>query len=213
MPNTKIRVAIVDDHEVVREGIRNMLTAVPDFEIVGEATDGDGARDLIARLKPHVMVLDLVMPGESPYAIMRWAAQAHPETAVLVLTGHAKQRALAQMLQAGAVGFLDKKQDKADLITAIRNAAAGQTTYTQEQYRSAKAWYEDVHEPWHSLSPTKQALLRALGAGLSNAEIAAQLHLSEKTVRKYVSEIFATLGVSSRTQAALWWQKSGLDEG
>jgi len=123
---TPITVIIADDHEVTRLGLRTLLQAAPDIELVGEAADGDEAQQLSAQLQPHVAVLDLVMPGVSPADITLWAAQTHPETAVLVLTAHDRDDYLSQMLEVGAVGYLDKNERGEALLDAIRRAACGQ---------------------------------------------------------------------------------------
>jgi DNA-binding NarL/FixJ family response regulator len=210
MTSTNIRVAIADDHEVTRTGIKTTLQTACDIELVGEAKDGDGAKNLIARLKPHVFILDLIMPGASPSEIVLWAARHHPETAVLILTAHEREHYLAQMLQVGAVGFLDKNEGTEELLSAIRRAAEGQLVYTQEQQHRVQQWYRAVQQPWQSLSDREQGVLRLLGQGLSNKAIAQQSGISEKTVSKHVSAVFAAIGVTSRTAAALWWIQSGL---
>ena len=152
------------------------------------------------------------MPGLSPSEIALWAAKEHPETAVLVFTAHECKHYLAQMFQAGAAGFLDKNERSAVLITSIRNAAQGQIVYTQEQQRRAQQWIITTQAPWESLTSREQEVLCLLGKGLSNREIGDQLSISEKTVSKHVSAVFSTIGVTSRTEAALWWTQSGLDE-
>ena len=210
---TSIRVVLADDHEVTRQGIRTLLQAAPDIELVGAAADGWEAQALVTRLQPHVLLLDLIMPGVSPVEMVLWAAREHPETAVLVLTGHRRNYYLAQMLQAGVVGFVDKNERAAELLAAIRRAAQGQLVFTQTQQRCAKQWRAEVQAPWKSLTAREQEVLRWLGAGLSNREIGKRLHIAAKTVSKYVSAVFTTIGVTSRTQAALWWWRSGLEGG
>lgn len=208
-----ITVVIADDHEVTRAGIRAMLQTAPDIVLVGEVDNGAEAQVLVARLQPHVLVLDLIMPGPSPAETVLWAARHHPETAVLILTAHEREHYLAQMWQAGAVGFLDKNERAAALITAIRNAAQGQMVYTQEQQRRAQQWRAEVQTLWDNLTAREQEVLRFFGQGLSNREIGARLGIAEKTVSKHVSGILNALGVTSRTEAALWWRDSGLETG
>jgi DNA-binding NarL/FixJ family response regulator len=208
-----ITVIIADDHDVTRIGLRTLLQAAPDIELVGEAADGDEAQRLIAQLRPRVAVLDLVMPGASPAAIVLWANQFHPETAVLILTAHDRDYYLAQMLDAGAAGYLDKNTRGEALLDAIRRAACGQTLFTQEQRRRAQVWRESVHILWEAMTLRERDVLRLLAAGLSNREIGKRLCIAEKTVSKHVSAVLDALGVSSRTEAALWWRDSGLDKG
>ena len=207
-----ITVIIADDHEVTRLGLRGLLQAAPGLELVGEAADGDAAQQLITQLQPRVAVLDLVMPGAAPAAIALWAAQYHSETAVLVLTAHDHDYYLSQMLEAGAVGYLDKNARGEALLDAIRRAACGQILFTQEQRRRAKDWRENVQAVWEGLTPRKREVLRLLTEGLSNREIAEHLHIVEKTVEKHIGEILHKLGVASRTEAVLWVLDAGLDK-
>ena len=207
-----ITVVIADDHEVTRLGLRGLLQAAPGLELVGEAADGDAAQQLIAQLQPRVAVLDLVMPGASPAAIALWAARYHSETAVLVLTAHDRDYYLSRMLDAGAVGYLDKNARGEALLDAIRRAACGQILFTQEQRRRAKDWRENVQAVWEGLTPRKREVLRLLTEGLSNREIAEHLHIVEKTVEKHIGEILHKLGVASRTEAVLWVLDAGLDK-
>jgi len=206
-----ITVIIADDHEVTRMGLRDLFRAAPDIELVGEATDGDAARQMIAQVQPHVAVLDLVMPGASPVDITLWAAQYHPETAVLVLTAHDRDYYLVQMLDAGAVGYLDKNARGAALLDAIRRAASGEILFTQEQRRRAQDWREGVQAVWESMTPREREVLMLLRRGLNNRKIAEQLQIVEKAVEKHVSEILDKLGIASRTEAVLWMLNSGLD--
>jgi len=207
-----ITVIIADDHEVARLGLRSLLQAAPDIELVGAAADGDAAQRLIAQLQPRVAILDLVMPGASPADITLWAAQSHPETAVLVLTAHDRDYYLAQMLDAGAAGYLDKNARGAALLDAIRRAACGQVLYTPEQRQRARDWREGAKAMWESLTTREREVLRLLAEGLSNRKIAEHLHIAEKTVEKYVSAILDKLSVASRTEAVLWLLNAGLDK-
>jgi len=208
-----ITVVVADDHEVTRLGLRSLLQAAPDIELVGVAADGDEAQQLISQLKPHVAVLDLVMPGALPVDITLWAAQNHPETAVLVLTAHDRDYYLSQMLDAGAAGYLDKNTRGEALLDAIRQAAYGQILFTQEQRRRALNWRENVQTVWESLTTREHEVLRLMGEGLSNRDIGERLGIAEKTVGKHVSAVLDKLGLSSRTEAALWWRDAGLGAG
>lgn len=208
---TCITVVIADDHEVAREGVRKMLVTAPDIEIIGVAEDGVAAQQLVAQLHPRVLILDLVMPGPSPAETALWVQTHHPETAVLVLTAHDRDYYLAQMLDAGAVGFLDKGARAQQLIDAIRAAAAGQKLFTQEQQRRARAWRTEVQALWESLTPREREVLGLICQGQSNRKIAAQLQIVEKTVEKHVSEVLGKLGAASRAEAALWMVNSGLE--
>jgi two-component system, NarL family, response regulator LiaR len=207
-----ITVILADDHEVTRMGLRDLLQATPDIELVGEAADGDAARQLIAELQPHVALLDLVMPGAAPADITLWAAQTHPQTAVLALTGHDRDYVLVHMLDAGAVGYLDKNVRGEALLDAIRRAASGEILFTQEQHRRKQDWCENVQVVWEKLTPRERAVLELLPQGWSNRQMAAHLQVVEKTVEKHVGAILDKLGVASRTEAVLWLLRSGLDK-
>ncbi len=209
--STPITVVIADDHEIARVGLRVILQTAPDIALVGEAANGSEAKRLIERLKPHVAVLDLVMPDASPSDITLWAYKHHPETAILILTGHSRDYYLAQILQAGAAGFLSKDEQGQGLIHAIRRAADGQMIFTQEQRRRAQEWQVNVQTPWKRLTPREQDVLRLIAKGMNNCEIAERLQISRKTVEKHICRVFATIGVKSRTEAALWLRESGLE--
>lgn len=185
------------------------MQTAPDIALVGEAADGFEAKRLIERLKPNVAVLDLIMPDTSPSDITMWAYKHHPETAVLILTGHSRDYYLAQILQAGAAGYLSKNEQ--GLIHAIRRAAEGQTVFTQEQRRRAQEWQANVQTPWERLTPRKQDVLSLIANGMNNREIAERLQISRKTVEKHICRVFATIGVKSRTEATLWLRESGLE--
>jgi len=206
-----ITVIIADDHEVTRLGLRTLLQAAPDIELVGEATDGNEAQQLISQLQPHVAVLDLVMPGTSPAEIVLWAYDHYPETAVLILTAHDRDYYLSQMLEVGAVGYLDKNERGEALLDAIRRAACGQILFTQEQCRRARDWRENVQAVWEMLTQREQDVLRLVAEGLSNRDIGERLGIAEKTVGKHVSAVLDKLGLNSRTEAALWQRNAGLD--
>jgi len=209
---TPITVVIADDHEVTRMGLRDLLRAAPDLELVGEAADGDAAQRLIAQLQPRVAVLDLVMPGASPAAIMLWAAQYHPETAVLVLTAHDRDYYLSRMLNAGAVGYLDKNARGEALLDAIRRAAGGQILFTQEQRRRVQDWRENVQAVWEGLTPREREVLTWLCRGQSNAQIALTLNISAHTVETHMGNLLRKLGVESRSAAILWVMQNGTME-
>ncbi len=206
-----ITVVIADEHEIARAGIRVILQTAPDIALVGEAANGLEAKQLIERLRPNVAVLDLVMSDASPSDITMWAYKHHPETAILIVTGHSCDCYLMQILQAGAAGFLGKNAQGQELIHAILRAADGQTVFTQEQRRRAQEWQSNVQTPWKRLTPREQDVLRLIASGMKNREIAERLQISRKTVEKHICRVFATIGVKSRTEAALWLQESGLE--
>ncbi len=204
-----ITVVLADDHELAREGVRKLLADAPDIQILGLAVDGETAQQLVAQLRPQVLLLDLVMPGPSPADIALWVNIHHPETAVLVLTGHDRDYYLAQMLEAGAAGYLDKEVRGQQLIAAIRAAAEGQRVFTREQQQRVQAWQATVQARWESLTEREQEVLTLICQGQSNQQIAQSLRIRAKTVGNHVSSILDKLGVASRTEAALWAVREG----
>jgi len=206
---TCVTVVIADDYELAREGVREMLVTAPDIQIVGMAADGVTAQQLVMQLHPQVLLLDMVMPGPSPVEIALWANAHHPETAVLVLTAHDRNYYLAQMMEAGAAGYLDKEVRGQQLIAAIRAAAAGQRLFTQAQHQRAQAWQTTVRARWESLTEREQKVLELICQGQSNKQIAQSLGIRIKTVGNHVSSILDKLNVASRTEAALWAVREG----
>ena len=136
----KISVLIVDDHPPIRAGICNMLARAHDISIIGEAQNGDEARRLLDKLRPHIILLDLVMPGFSPAAFAKWVRENYPETETLVLSAHDRDVYLAGMLEAGAAGYLDKSIREEGLIDAIRRAARGERLFSAGQELRAQRW-------------------------------------------------------------------------
>ena len=212
MTANTIRVLIVDDHEIVREGLRTLLTEEPDIEVVGEASDGEEGVSLTFALRPDVVLMDLVMPKVNGIEAMRRLQHPDANWHVLVLTSFAEDDKVRGALEVGAVGYILKDVLKTELIQAIHAAAAGQPYLHREAQRSLIQY---VAAPTQSssqieLTPREQDVLRLLSRGRSNKEIAQELHITEGTVKGHVSIILAKLGVSDRTQAALFAVRHGL---
>ena len=212
MPDDKNMISIIlaDDHQMARQGIRSILEKAPDFEIVGEAKDGDEVRRLVAALRPQILLLDLKMPNLSPAELEKWVRINYPETNTLVLTGHDRDVYLANMMDAGVSGYLDKKLRAGQLISAIRRAARGEIFFDEEQIERARRWREDVGNKWESLSEREKGILQKLTEGAENLAIAEMLCITTNTVEKHLTNIYKKLGVKSRLEAAIWWlEKSG----
>lgn len=201
----KITVLIADDFEITRKGIRSLLEKAPDMNVLGEAQDGEEIRQMVVRHKPQILLLDLVMPNHSPVEFERWVRANHPETITLVLTAHDRDAYLAGMLDAGAVGYLDKKLRAGQLITAIRRAARGEFLFDKTQLARARQWRETINQKWESLSKREQEVLQVLTEGLDNRTIAAMLNIEVHTVEKHLQNIYKKLGVKSRAAATHWW--------
>jgi len=200
-----IRVLLADDHPALRAGgIRAILEGTPDIQIVGEAKDGIEANRMVADLCPDILLLDLVMPGPRPSEIEAWVRTHYPETITLVLTAHDRDAFLADMVEAGAVGFVTKEEAPERLVEAIRRAARGEVIYDQEQLWRARRWREEVGERWESLTGRERQVLQLLVEGLDNAAIAEALCVTTKTVEYHVTNTLNKLGVASRLEAAVW---------
>ncbi len=209
-----IRLLIIDDHEMVREGLKAMLMAEPDFSIVGDAANAEQAFTLIERLHPDVALLDVRLPGMSGVEVCRTVTEKYPETAVIILTTFTDEHLVAQCIQAGARGFIIKDIERFDLKRSIRAVARGEAAIDPKAAvavfaqlrRSPSQQHEPAPEP---LSSQQLVILRLVAQGLSSREIALQLYLSENTVKGYVQEILHRLGVKNRTEAVMVAVKHG----
>jgi len=209
-----IRLLIIDDHEMVREGLKAMLVAEPDFEIVGDAANAEQALELIERLHPDVVLLDIRLPGVSGIDLCSNVTSLYPQTAVIILTTFAEESLVAQCIQAGARGFIVKDIERFDLKRSIRAVARGEAVIDSKAAVAVLAQLRRVPQVSQEPSPeplsTQQiVILRLIAQGLSSREIATQLYLSENTVKGYVQEILHRLGVKNRTEAVMVAVKQG----
>ena len=207
-----IRVVIVDDHTVVREGLRMILAEADGIAVVGEAPDGEAAVRVITSLAPDVVLMDLSMPRMDGLEAARALQSAGSKSRILILTSASDADGVRQAVRAGVTGYLMKDILSTDLVAAIRSAAAGRPTL----HPSAQALLmRDVaaperKSPLDALTPREREVLVLLASGLGNKQIAGRLSISVGTVKGYVSDIFEKLGVGDRTQAALLAVKYGL---
>jgi DNA-binding NarL/FixJ family response regulator len=207
-----IRVLIVDDHPIVREGLRTLLSEAPGIEVAGEAADGAGAVALAAELHPDVIIMDLAMPGMDGIEALRRINTVGAESRVLILTSFTDDQRLRDAIQAGASGYLLKDVLKEDLLRAIQATAQGQPALHPEAQRRLmrQVAAPRARAPLDDLTERERDVLRLIAQGHNNKEIAATLHLTEGTVKGYVSIILNKLSVADRTQAALYAVKHGL---
>lgn len=206
-----IRVLIVDDHVIVREGLQILLSEEPGFDVVGMAGESNAALALVRKHKPDVVLMDLVMPGLDGIETTRQILSVVPSTRVLVLTTFADDQRVRDAIQAGAIGYLLKDVLKPELLNAIRLAAAGKPALHPEAQQFLMKQLTGVDAPPHAnLTARELSILKLIAEGNSNKEIALALHLTEGTVKGYVSAIFDKLNVEDRTQAALYAVKHGL---
>lgn len=210
-----IRVVICDDQEVVREGLRAILTNVPGIEVVGSAANGGECLEAVGTNAPDVVLMDLNMPLMNGVQATRELAAHHPDVKVLVLTTYDAEEWVFDAIRAGAAGYLLKDAPRQQLVDAIKGTAAGRTHVDPGVAgdlfdRLARSETSAPSTLAADLSPRERDVLRLLGKGLSNADIAEQLFLSEGTVRNYVSAVLAKLQVDDRTQAAVLAVRHGL---
>ena len=209
-----IRVLLVDDHAVVREGLRNFLALQDGLEIVGEASDGNEAIEQAQRLEPDVILMDLVMPGLDGIGAMRQLRARSPASRVIVLTSFLEDERVLPAIQAGAAGYLLKNVAPAELARAIRAAHAGEaiidpTAAARLVHAIADDARPRIEEP-ERLTRRERDVLELIARGQSNKRIAFELGISEKTVKTHVGHLLAKLGVTDRTQAALMAVEEGL---
>ena len=197
-----IRVVVADDHAVVRGGLDQLLATAEGIELVGSAADGAEAVALVTELRPDVVLMDLSMPDVDGIEATRQITAAGSPSRVVVLTSLADDRHIADALQAGAIGYVLKHAEPDDLIGAIRSAAAGDSPLDPKAARVLiEGRRAQVDRP---LSAREEEVLQLVASGLANKLIARRLQISERTVKAHLTNIFARIGVTDRTQAALW---------
>ncbi|MDH2416863.1 response regulator transcription factor [Nocardioides sp. CER19] len=204
MTAPRTRVVLVDDHPLVRTGIRALIDATGDLEVVAEAADGQAAVDAVSALseQPDVVLMDLSMPGVDGVEATRRLVDGGATAAVVVLTSFADQTRVAEALEAGAVGYLLKDSEPAELLAGIRSAAAGHAPLDP---RVARALLPTrTSSPGGDLSDREREVLALVAQGLANKQIASRLGIAERTVKVHLGSVFRRLGVADRTSAALW---------
>jgi two-component system, NarL family, response regulator DevR len=207
-----VRVFLLDDHEIVRRGVKELLETDGDLEVVGEAGTAAEALGRIPPTRPDVAVLDVRLPDGDGVEVCREIRSAHPEIQCLMLTSFADDEALFQAIMAGASGYVLKQIKGADVVEAVRSVARGQslldpsvTARVLERLRRGP----EEDELLARLSPQERNILRLIADGLTNRQIAERVHLAEKTVKNYVSNLLSKLGMERRTQAAVYAARLG----
>lgn len=198
-----IRVVIVDDHAVVRSGLEQFLATTGDIELVGMAADGLEAIEVTAATSPDVVVMDLSMPNLDGVGATRQIAAAYPSSRVLVLTSFSDRTRIMDALSAGADGYLLKHSDPEEIAAAIRSVHTGDAPLDPKAARALLESRRTATESG-SLTDRERQVLDLVRQGLANKQIARKLGISERTVKAHLTSVFSTLGVSDRTQAAIW---------
>ena len=212
-PPRPIRVFLLDDHEIVRRGVRELLEAQPDLEVVGEAGCAAEARAVGPRVHPDVAILDVRLPDGDGVQVCRELRDLVPGLACLMLTSFSDEQALTQAVLAGASGYVLKEIRGQDLVGAVRALAAGRSLIDPSVVARVMASLREAprRDPLAVLTPQERRILDLIGDGLTNRQIGAALHLAEKTVKNYVSSLLAKLNLASRTQAAVLVTRVGQD--
>jgi DNA-binding NarL/FixJ family response regulator len=207
MTDERISVFLVDDHEIVRRGLRDLLEAEPDIEVVGEAGTATEAPGRIHALDPDVAVLDVRLPDGNGVEVCREVRSLHPRTACLMLTSFTDDEALFDAIMAGASGYLLKQIKSNDLVKAVRSVAGGAslldpalTAKVLERLRRGP----EQDERLSGLTGQEHRILELIAEGLTNRQIGERLHLAEKTVKNYVTNVLSKMGMTRRTEAAVY---------
>jgi len=203
-----IRVVLAEDHAVVRAGLERLLGTAGDIEVVGQAVDGEQAVQLVAEILPDVVLMDIEMPNLNGIEATKRITEANEEVQVVVLTSFADREKIEAALDAGAIGYLLKDAEPEDVIRGVQAAARGESPLAPKAARALLAARAD--RPELHLSPRELEVLGCVGEGLPNKLIARKLGISEKTVKAHLTRIFQQLGVTDRTQAALWAREHGI---
>ncbi len=204
-----IRILIVDDHGIVRQGLRMYLQFDPEFEIVGEASDGKEALEEASKVHPDIVLMDILMPKMDGLEATEAIRQSMPDTEVIALTSVLDDAIIHQAIRAGAIGYLLKDTGSDELCRAIRAAVGGQVQLSRQVALRMAAEQGGV-DAVQTLTDREKDVLRQIARGRSNKEIALELAIAEKTVKAHVSSVLSKLGINSRTQAALVAIRSGL---
>ena len=211
----KTRILIADDHAMLREGMRNLLEKEKDFELVGEAADGEEAVRLAGKLKPDIIIMDIVMPKLNGIEATKQIKQVSPATAILILTAYSDIRYIIGLLEAGACGYLLKNSPGKDVVRAIRAVRSGESVLDSEVTRklvqrlASLSKSPDEREASGQLTSREIEILKWAARGLSNKELSEKLFISLRTVKAHMTNIFNKLGCSSRTDAIIKGLKQG----
>jgi DNA-binding NarL/FixJ family response regulator len=204
-----IRVVLVDDHAVLRSGLGQLLSGAGDIEVVGTAADGMEAVDVVQGTRPDVVLMDLQMPRMDGVSATRLIRERVPDAQVVVLTSYSDSARIVAALDAGAVGYLLKDADPEDVLDGVRAVSRGESPIHPRAARQLlTARSGGAPGPAGRLTPRESEVLTLVRQGLANKQIARRLGISERTVKAHLTSVFATIGVTDRTQAALWAERN-----
>ena len=201
---TPTKVLLVDDHPVVRAGIRNLLEKSPDIEVVGEAKDGNEAIEMVKQLNPDVLLLDMEMPGMTGNEVAQKLQASGARVKILALSAHDDKQYIQELLSNGAAGYLVKEEVPEAIIEAVRGVARGEQGWVSRRVAAQmSSWMRDDDHNHKGLTAREIEVLQAVVAGKTNQEIGLALGISEKTVEKHLEGVFSKLAVASRVEAAV----------
>ncbi len=205
-----IRVVVVEDHAVVRAGLEQLLASAGDIEVVGTATNGAEALELVAEQRPEVILMDLSMPEVDGIESTRRIRERDPEAQIVILTSFSDRERILEAIDAGAIGYLLKDAEPDELFRGVRAAAAGESPLAPKVARTMLSEREHAG-PEVELSERERQVLGLIAAGLANKQIARRLEISEKTVKSHLTSVYRQIGVNTRTEAALWARDHGIE--
>lgn len=205
-----IRVVVVEDHPLMRDAVIAAIETESDMQVIGQASDGIAAVDEVLRCRPDVVVMDLFLPGQGGVAAMTAIKEKAPSIQILALTSATDDALFLAALQAGATGYLVKDSHRSALIDAVRQVAQGVSTVTPQMSSTLVHRFVDGYVLPAALTERERDILKLIGAGATNREIAEQLFMSESTVRTHTQHLYEKLGMETRTQLALYAMRIGL---
>jgi DNA-binding NarL/FixJ family response regulator len=199
-----IRVILVDDHPVIRNGVKNILAATMDIQVIGEAESGEEAIDLVNQLHPDVLVLDMELPGKNGVAVTQELKAAGSPVRILAFSGYEDREFIQGVLNSGAAGYLTKDEPGEVLVQAIRGVAGGQQGWLSRKIKATLVtMYQEEDDPAMHISPRESQVYGLISEGMTNKRIALELQISEKTVEKYIYNLFKKFDVASRVELAV----------
>ena len=211
--SSTLRVVLIDDHPVVRSGIRNMLEEASDIVVEGEAGDGKEALRLVEELSPDVLLLDMEMPGLSGVDVAKRLQEKGASVKVLALSAHDDEHYIRSLLSNGAAGYLTKEEAMDKIVDAVRGIAGGEEGWLSRRAAASMAAWTRSDEPTREdLTDREVEVLQLVAKGWTSARVANELDISERTVRFHLSNVYGKLGVNSRAEAIAWAIKKGLGE-
>jgi two-component system nitrate/nitrite response regulator NarL len=202
-----ITLVFANNHPVVRAGLRALLSKAPDLQVIGEAENGNQAQQLVAELRPRILLLDLKISGPSPVEIGKWVRANFPETATLILTAHNPEAYLASLIDAGVVGILSQETSAEKLIEAIQGVAQGEILFDEEQLDRAQQWRKAAGEKWESLSGRQRQILKLMAQGIRRKEVSTRLEIGPSAVGFHINNTLKKLKVKSLLEAVCWLHK------